>query len=45
PTCHPTPEEVTSSFQTVESTFFLLHSGRCVITDPKDRCGMKKTTQ
>lgn len=37
PTRHPTPEEITGACQTVDSTFFLLHSGRCVITDPKDR--------
>ncbi|KNZ52993.1 hypothetical protein VP01_3377g2 [Puccinia sorghi] len=37
PTCHPTPEEVTCSCKRVDSTFFLLHSGRCVITGPKDR--------
>ncbi|KNZ64162.1 hypothetical protein VP01_105g11 [Puccinia sorghi] len=35
-TRHPTPEEVTCACQMVDSTFFLLHSGRCVITDPKD---------
>ncbi|KNZ60809.1 hypothetical protein VP01_14970g1, partial [Puccinia sorghi] len=40
PKCHPTPEEVsqgvTGACQKVDSTFFLLNSGRCVITDPKD---------